>query len=263
MPKHAPSILLVLALAGSLAFALSRSEPPPLTPSTTATSTSTEAVVPPSPPLLAREAPPLPEGTDTDPSTLPPGHPPIGGGSPFDAILGPSTARASNDLAAAASLTWTAPASFLVAPNPSTMRLATYAIPRAAGDADATELSVVQAGGSTDANIERWLGQFDDAGKETRVVQQIAGMKVTVVEVHGTFQGGGMAMGAAAMNAKGPAPQAHTKWALLAAIVEAPGSPYFFKMVGPQKSVAAARAPFDALVASITPAKATAAHEGL
>jgi hypothetical protein len=41
--------------------------------------------------------------------------------------------------------------------------------------------------------------------------------------------------------------------ALVAAIVPASGSAYFFKVLGPKKAVAAARPSFDRLVASITP----------
>jgi len=141
-------------------------------------------------------------------------------------------------------ITWTAPAAWKTSPNPSTMRLATYRVPRAPGDTEDTELSVVRAGGTTDANIERWLGQFDDAGRDTRTARILHGMTTTVVEVHGTFTGG-MAMGTA--------PASHPGWALLAAVVETPGSPYFFKMTGPTRSVTAAHGAFDALLASVTP----------
>ena len=126
------------------------------------------------------------------------------------------------------------------------MRLATYRIPRAAGDTEDTDLSVVRAGGTPEANIERWVGQFDNAGKDVRTVKLVHGLKVTIVEVKGAFLGGGMT----ADNT----PSSHPGWALLGAIVEARDMPYFFKMTGPAKSVAAARPAFDALIASATPA---------
>jgi hypothetical protein len=67
---------------------------------------------------------------------------------------------------------------------------------------------------------------------------------VTVVSITGYFLGGGMTPGA-------PAP-AHPSWGLLAAIVETPGSPYFFKLTGPEATVKAARREFDTMIDGIT-----------
>lgn len=140
------------------------------------------------------------------------------------------------------SLSWTAPAGWASAPNPSTMRLATYKIPHTGKDTEDAELSISRAGGSTEANIQRWIGQFDEAGKDTRNVRTIQGMTVTTVEVAGTFLGG--MMGGAAAKKPG--------WALLGAIVETPGgSPYFFKMTGPKATVQAARDDFHKMLDSL------------
>lgn len=104
-----------------------------------------------------------------------------------------------------------------------------------------------QAGGSVDANVDRWIGQFGaDANKTAkRTKKKIAGFDVTVVEVEGTFAGGMMGM----KSDRGPS----EGWALLGAIVETPGMPHFFKMTGPAKSVRAARAELDELLASLAP----------
>ena len=169
---------------------------------------------------------------------LPPGHPPIAGSS-NDMAGGSAT-----DTTPKPAQFWTAPPTWKSLPNPSAMRLATYRIPRAVGDSQDTDLSVVQAGGTADANIQRWLGQFDQAGKETQTIKVVRGMKVTIIEVQGAYLGGGMT----ADNQ----PAALPGYALLAAIVETPGTPTFFKMVGPVKSVAAARPAFGALLASVT-----------
>lgn len=193
-------------------------------------------------PAVARDATPEHSTIDlpsSEPSTLPPGHPAIGTRNGAHDHVPPLAEESS-----APALTWTAPATWKASPSASTMRLATYRIPHAAGDVDDAEMSVVRAGGSADANIERWIGQFDEAGKETRETETIRGIPVTIVAVRGTFLGGGM---------MGSASTPHPGWALLAAIVEPPGSPYFFKMTGPAKTVSAARAPFEALVASVTP----------
>jgi hypothetical protein len=46
---------------------------------------------------------------------------------------------------------------------------------------------------------------------------------------------------------------AKPEWAMVGAIVETRGLPYFFKMMGPATGVRAARAAFDRLVDGITP----------
>ena len=130
------------------------------------------------------------------------------------------------------------------APNPSPMRIGTYLV-SVAGKASRAEVSVVRAGGTPEANIQRWLGQFDDAGQETRTTKTVRGFKITIVEVGGTFLGGSMKPDTKA------AP--HPGWALLGAIVETPSSPYFFKLTGDAPTVRAARASFEALLDSITP----------
>jgi hypothetical protein len=123
------------------------------------------------------------------------------------------------------------------------MRLATYRVP-AAGGAEEAEMSVSRAGGTTPANIERWRGQFDGANQTGPTEKTVAGLKVTIVEITGTFTGGGM-MG-------GPTTQ-HPGWALLGAIVETSGFPYFFKLTGPEAGVLGARQGFDELIDSVTP----------
>jgi hypothetical protein len=123
------------------------------------------------------------------------------------------------------------------------MRIATYRVPRASGDAEDAELSVVQAGGSVEANAQRWLGQFDEAGQKSakRSVRHVGTLEVSIVDVQGTYSGG-----------MGPDTSPKAGWALRGAIVALPGAPCFFKLTGPAKSVAAAAAEFDALIASLT-----------
>lgn len=168
---------------------------------------------------------------------LPPGHPALPD-MPTGAAMPPA-----ND--EAPSLQWTMPPSWHVVPNPSTMRLATYEIPKAPADTDVAQLSIVRAGGTPEANAQRWVSQFDAAGKDTRLEENVHGMHVTVVRVEGTYLGGGMMNGA---------PEEHPHWELLGAIVQAKGMPYFFKLVGPAASVNKARPAFDAMIASLTPA---------
>jgi hypothetical protein len=163
---------------------------------------------------------------------LPPNHPPIGG-----AMSPHGSAPAADD--EAASLVWTKPAAWDDAPNASSMRLATYRVPGGA------EVSVSRAGGNTEANIQRWVGQFDPVGRQARAEKTSHGVRVITVDLAGTYVGGGMAMGTQT--------EARPDWAMVAAIAQGPGLPYFFKMTGPAGAVRAARTAFDHLVDSIAP----------
>lgn len=143
-------------------------------------------------------------------------------------------------------IAWEAPPSFESAPNPNPMRKATYKIKRAAGDNEDAELSVSQAGGSVEANITRWVGQFSEKSADSpkRDELTVNDIKVSVVEIRGTFAGGGMP----GMPAAEPKP----KYAMLGAVAQTPqGNLWFFKMTGPEKTVTAARADFDKLIQSL------------
>ncbi len=140
-------------------------------------------------------------------------------------------------------LTWQAPASFQTAPNPSTMRKATYKIAKAKGDTEDAELSVIGAGGGLEPNIQRWAGQFEGKPTPKRSTKKVGDLDVTLVELDGTFSGGGM---------PGMAPAApKAKWKMLAAIVELGDEATFFKLTGPEATVGATRKDFEALVASL------------
>lgn len=188
--------------------------------------------------LAPSSAPPTPamRAGDMLPSengdTLPPNHPPIGAAT---AARG-SMPSGSDDPPA---LAWKMPTGWQEVPSPNAMRLATYRTP------DRVEVSVSRAGGATDANIQRWVGQFDDVGREVHAEKTVRGLHVVTVDVAGTFVGGGMNPGASS--------EAHPAWAMVGAVVESRSPPYFFKMTGPAAAVHAARAAFDQLIDGITP----------
>jgi hypothetical protein len=154
---------------------------------------------------------------------LPPGHPPIG--TSAQSSLPPASSEPP-------AITWQKPAAWSEVANASSMRLATYRVPRASGDDADAEITVSRAGGSVDANIERWVGQFDQAGKDDRTVRTVHGLKVTVVEVGGTYVPGTMSSSAA--------PSRRSGSRLLGAVVE---------------TVRAARAAFDAMIAGVAPVR--------
>lgn len=140
------------------------------------------------------------------------------------------------------SIVWKAPEAWTVVNHPSPMRLATYRIPKVDGDAEDGEMTVTRVGGDVQSNIQRWSKQFEGAPAPKTSERMAGDMKVTIVELEGTFSG--MAMpGQAAASPK-------ADYAMLAAIVEDSGDPHFFKLTGPKKTVEAARGGFDELVGS-------------
>ncbi len=225
MSKRIASYALVggVIVAGGLAAFQSHPSPASSTPSQVGLSVS-------------REVSPAVPSPEPGPA-LPPNHPPLGATHAF----GHGTPEPANE---AAAIAWVAPQNWQTVPNSSAMRIATYRIFRAPGDSEDGELTVTRAGGTTEANLQRWVGQFDGSSTQARQERTVQGFPVTVVSIRGTYLGGGM------MQSAPSSPQ--TAWGLLGAIVETPGSPYFFKMLGPVSTVAAARASFDAMIASIT-----------
>src|SRR5687767_798444 len=98
--------------------------------------------------------------------------------------------------ASAATLTFAAPSGWKAVSTSSSMRVAQFALPRAAGDAAAAQLVVYHfgdSGGTVAANIERWLGQMQqpDGAASTAVAKRhtrtSTGLKVTLVDVGGTY----------------------------------------------------------------------------
>ena len=152
----------------------------------------------------------------------------------------------------AAGLTFTAPAGWKTVPTSSSMRVAQYTLPRASGDAQDAELVVYYFGGSggtVEANIERWVGQMQQPdGRPSSAVAKrqsrtINGLKVTLVDVPGTYVAE-MTPGAAARH---NSPNFH----LRAAVIETTNGPYFIKLTGPSKTVAASEKAFESFLASV------------
>jgi hypothetical protein len=158
----------------------------------------------------------------------------------------PETAPAGS--ASAGGLSWSAPSPFVSRAPKSSMRVAEYGLesdPKA-------ELGVfffgADQGGSVDANMTRWIGQFTQpdgsATQAKRGERSIHGVDVATVEATGTY-GGGMAMPGA------PPPAAQTDAMLLGAIAKGPSGSVFFKLVGSRAAVEGARPAFDKLLESL------------
>jgi hypothetical protein len=148
---------------------------------------------------------------------------------------------------AAAGLQWTAPAGWKnLGAQP--MRAATYGVAPAAGDTASAECGVyffgAGQGGSIEANIERWKGQFTNAGAPATAkigTRKINGLSVTTIDTSGEYSGmgGPMAPGKPVAG-----------YRLLGAIVEGPGGNIFLKFTGPAKTIAANQQRFEQLLAS-------------
>src|SRR5687768_15164969 len=155
-------------------------------------------------------------------------------------------------VASVATLTFSAPAGWKAAGPSSSMRVAQFVLPRAAGDAADADLVVYYFGGSggtVNANIERWLGQMQQPGGKPssavakREARSINGLKVTLVDVSGTY--------VAEMTPGSAERHNSPNFRLRAAVIETPSGPYFIKLTGPARTVAAAEKAFERFLGSM------------
>jgi hypothetical protein len=147
------------------------------------------------------------------------------------------------------SVKWDAPKGWKTGPE-KPMRAATYYVPAAAGDSEEGECAVfINIGGGVQANVDRWIGQFEQPdgsaskSKAKTEAKTINGLSVTMIDLTGTYKGGGAMMGAPTEPKKG--------YRLLGAIVEGKSGPVYFKLTGPAKTIAAAQPDFQKMLASL------------
>ena len=134
----------------------------------------------------------------------------------------------------------------------SQMRKAQYSIPGIDGNADG-EMAVFVfpgTGGSAQANIDRWIGQFmQPDGSDSKEKSEIKNITVNNLHVTTMYVTGTYLKSSSQMMMGGPKEEL-TDYAMLAAIVETSKDPWFFKLVGPQKTVDHWRPEFDKFVNS-------------
>ena len=135
-------------------------------------------------------------------------------------------------------LKFTAPAEWTTETPSSAMRKAQYSLARVEGDPEDAKMVVFffeGQGGSVQANIDRWIGQFTKADESpatdaARVSKKEShGIPLTIVDVSGTYK---ESMGP--MTATTP----KSNFRMLAAVAETSSGPWFFKLTGPAKTVA-------------------------
>jgi len=118
----------------------------------------------------------------------------------------------------------------------------------------AGRMTVMGAGGSVEANIDRWCGQFTQPGggstKDASATKtlKIGGRDVTLVDITGTYQDspGGPFAGGTTIQRPG--------YRMLAAIVEGPDGNYFLKFYGPAATVEKHADGFRKMVEGMVPA---------
>jgi len=135
------------------------------------------------------------------------------------------------------------------------MRAATYTIAPASGDRASAECGVyffgAGQGGTVEANLERWKGQFKGLDGKVAPAQiakrTVHGLTVTTIDTAGEYSGLGGPMAAASRAVPG--------YRLLGAIVEASGGNMFIKFTGPAKTIAENQRKFEQMLASFRPDK--------
>jgi hypothetical protein len=144
-------------------------------------------------------------------------------------------------------LTFKVPSSWKSERPKSAMRKAQLKVAPVKGDTEPAELVVTSfggGGGGVEANVARWESQFEGGAKAKVEKKKGTNIEVTRVEISGHF--------VAPVTPGSPEKLDKPEYRLLGAIVITPKAGYFFKMVGPDKTMQASREGFDALIASIT-----------
>ena len=143
------------------------------------------------------------------------------------------------------------PADWKESPSASSMRLKQFSVPKTAGDTFDAELVIFYfgagQGGGIEANLDRWKKMFEaPAGKPiaSKVDKlKVGKVPVTILDVSGTY------LYKASPMAPTPAePRAGHR--MLAVVFESPQGPYFFRLVGPEKTVTKQKPAFEKWIKS-------------
>jgi hypothetical protein len=140
-------------------------------------------------------------------------------------------------------ITFTAPTGWGRKRSESSFIDAEYVLPRADGDEADGRLTVSQAGGTIEANVDRWKGQFGGSPKNARQEQiDVGGLSVTLVDFSGDFN-----------DQRGPfaPPVNRPGYRMIAAIIPMNGQLHFVKAVGPQKTIEAHAEEFKTLIHTV------------
>src|SRR5262249_36283895 len=125
-------------------------------------------------------------------------------------------------------------------------RLAQFQLPKASGDEQDAEVVIFQnITGSTQANIDRWKGQFiPPEGKTTKDVAtvtegKIADAEATILDIHGTYKFKARPFDP---NAK---EELRPNFRMIGVVFNVKDKPYHIRFVGPAKTVEQYKKGFD------------------
>ena len=109
---------------------------------------------------------------------------------------------------------------------------AKYLIPSEEGE---MVLTLTSMGGGIDANLQRWVGQFqqDPDERPRRETLRIDGAKSEWLDVRGTFR-----------SRVGTSPGPHENWRLLGVAIPMKPRPFLLKLIGPRAAVSGFEAEF-------------------
>ena len=184
------------------------------------------------------------------------------------AVLGVAAGAAGRALAQAAvaedvrafsiasdSLSLSAPEGWKRVPPKSAIVETEFSVPSEGEGEQPGRMTVMGAGGTVAANVERWLGQFsqpDGSPTKDKAVTKtlkLAGCTVTLVDIPGTYKDmpGGPFAGGKSVD--------RPNYRMLAAIVETAGQgSYFLKFYGPAATVAKHADGFRTMIEGMVPA---------
>ena len=137
-------------------------------------------------------------------------------------------------------LTFAKPAGWNERAPASSMRVAEFVIPKAEGDSEDGELIVYYfggGGGSVEANLQRWITQFQSPTQPLRTTATVNGLKLTSLDVGGTY--------VAEMRPGSTEHYNKPGFRMRATVVETPKGPYFIKLTGPATTIEKAGAAYD------------------
>ncbi len=163
----------------------------------------------------------------------------------------PAAPMVEGDRASLGGITVPLPAGWRVATPSSSMRVAEYELPASSGSATLAVFHFGPGqGGSVQANIDRWIGQFQQAdGGDSRSKarlwnEEVAGMKISLVDLSGIYSVGPMAGGSG---------EPQENYRMLGAIVESAKGPFFFKLTGPEGTVQQWEESFSSFIKGVRP----------
>jgi hypothetical protein len=144
-------------------------------------------------------------------------------------------------------VTLTAPDSWVRSQPRSLIVLAEFSLPRAEGEPADGRLTVTEVGGSVEANVDRWREQFEGKPQQESVKEaEIAGVKVALVDLSGTYLDQHMGLGPA---------EPHSGYRMLGAIFTVGGQQFVIKGYGPEKTLAEHSEEFQAFIRSMKSAE--------